>query len=122
MFQSTHDVRLRVIIQLFTSTGMRMGAIPVLTMKDLKTIDKYDIYEITAYANSRKSRYKTYCSPETRRELGMYLKYRQNCGEQITDTSPVIREKFDKSNTFRSKYRQNLYIINKTCTMTTCNA
>jgi integrase len=41
------ELRDKAIILLMASSGMRIGPIPELRMKDLLPIDKYDLYQIT---------------------------------------------------------------------------
>jgi integrase len=84
----------RAIILLMASSGMRVGAIPYLQLRDLQPIDKYQIYKITVYRKST-SRYYIFCSPETRKEIDSYLSWRQRLGEQIKDDSPLFRKSFD---------------------------
>src|SRR5918996_499284 len=63
---SLTSIRNRTIILLLWSGGMRVGAIPLMRIKDLEPIDKYNIYRITVYPKSKKSKHRTYCSPECR--------------------------------------------------------
>jgi integrase len=51
------DERARVVILLMASTGMRVGALRPLHIKDLVKIEDYDLYRITVYTNSPKDRY-----------------------------------------------------------------
>jgi integrase len=84
-------LRNRAIILLMSSAGLRLGAIPLLRIKDLEPLDKYQIYKINVYAKSIKSRYFTFCTPECRREIDSYLDYRRRWTERITDESPLFR-------------------------------
>jgi site-specific recombinase XerD len=84
----------RAIILLMASSGMRVGAIPYLQVRDLQPIDKYQIYKITVYRKST-ARYYTFCTPEARKEIDSYLSWRQRLGEQIKDDSPLFRKSFD---------------------------
>jgi integrase len=43
------DLRLKCIITLMCSAGLRRGAIPKLRIKDLKKIEKYGLYRILVY-------------------------------------------------------------------------
>ena len=83
--------RNRAIILLMSSAGLRLGAIPLLRIKDLEPLDKYGIYRINVYAKSVKSRYFTFCTPECRREIDSYIDYRRRWAERITDDSPLFR-------------------------------
>jgi integrase len=86
----------RAIILLMASSGVRVGAIAYpLQLKDLRPIDKYNIYKLTIYRKSS-SRYYTFCSPEARKEIDSYLEWRRRLGEQLKDDSPVFRKTFDR--------------------------
>ena len=64
MFNSAQDIRVKVIITLLSRSGLRHGAINLLKLQDLKKIEKYNIYQITAYRKSKKFRYYTFTTPE----------------------------------------------------------
>jgi integrase len=50
------DERMRAIIFLLASTGMRIGAIPGLRLRDLEKVESdYDIYKITVYEGLMKN-------------------------------------------------------------------
>ena len=100
------------IVLLMASTGMRVGALPRLMLKHLKkrtineTAETY-VYQITVYANSPKSRYITFCTPECAMAIDSYLEMRQRHGESslkrdkngnwVPDDTPLIRRQFDKT-------------------------
>lgn len=63
MLQKTTP-RNRGIILLMCSGGLRVGSIPSLRVKDLEPIDKYNIYKVNVYANSKKSSYFSFCTPD----------------------------------------------------------
>jgi integrase len=85
--------RNRAIILLLSSSGMRVGALSNLKVGDLTPIDKQQcqIYQIQVYKRS-KSKYITFCIPECRKEIDLYLQYRKRYGEHITDKSPVLEQ------------------------------
>jgi site-specific recombinase XerD len=89
--------RNRSIILLMASAGLRVGAIPGLRIKDLEPIDKYSIYKINVYARSIKSHYFSYCTPECRKWIQLYLDHRKRWGERITDDSPLFRIEYNPS-------------------------
>ncbi|AIF85030.1 site-specific recombinase XerD [Candidatus Nitrososphaera evergladensis SR1] len=91
------DLRTKCVILLMASSGMRVGAITNLRMKDLHEIPQYGIYAITPYANTR-DEYVTYCSPECKAAIDAYLHFRKLRGENINPNSPLIRERFDFNN------------------------
>jgi hypothetical protein len=57
------------------STGMRVGAIPLLKIRNLEKIEKYQLYKITVYENEDEE-YITFCTPECARAIDSYLEYR----------------------------------------------
>lgn len=91
MLKFTVKQRSRVVIKLLASSGVRVGGLSGLRKKHLRPID--NLYEITVYARA-KEQYITYCSPECRAETEDYFKFREECGEVITNNSPVIRNDF----------------------------
>jgi integrase len=95
MLNAAQDIRVKILISLLSSSGLRHGALPNLKLKDIEKIEKYNIYKITAYRNSKKFRYHTFCSPECRNLIDRYLEYRRNKGEELNGNSPLIREQFN---------------------------
>jgi integrase len=83
--------RNRAIILLMSSTGLRLGAVPSLRIRDLEPKEKYGIYKIKAYSKSVKSSYFTFCTPECRHAIDLYLDYRKRWAERITVDSPLFR-------------------------------
>ncbi|MGI0033639.1 MAG: hypothetical protein ACRD97_10280 [Nitrososphaeraceae archaeon] len=81
------DLRMKVIILLMASTGMRIGAIPPLKMRDLERIN--DINKITVYEGSKES-YFTFTTPECTSFIDSYLEFRQSNGEKVDKDSYLI--------------------------------
>jgi integrase len=92
------DERMRAVILLLASTGMRIGAIPNLRIRSLEKVsldsDFDSIYKITVYENDKEEHF-TYCTPECARAIDNYLEMRKRYGEKLTDNSYLIREQFD---------------------------
>ena len=88
------DLRMKSVILLMASTGIRVGQIPELKLKHLQDIPDKKIYKITVYEKS-KEEYYTFCSSEAYAAIQSYLNYRKNCGEILEDESYLIREQFD---------------------------
>ena len=88
------DLRMKSVILLMASTGMRIGAITDLKLKHLEEIDKEKIYKITIYEKS-KDQYYTFCSPECHSMIKSYLDFRTKSGELLDKESYLIREQFD---------------------------
>ena len=91
------DERMRVIILLLASTGMRIGAIPSLKLKHLTKVENYNLYQITVYENTN-GEYYCFCSPECANAIDSYIQYRERCYENVGPESPLIREQFDRDN------------------------
>ena len=66
-------LRNRGMILLMCSGGLRLGAIPLLRIKDLIPIDDYGIYKVKVYPHSKKFNYSSYCTPECRKTIDEYI-------------------------------------------------
>lgn len=84
------DEREKAIILILASTGMRVGAVHPLRLKDLKkwNIDEHGnyVYQIQVYSYSSKFRYYTFCTPECAVAIDNYLELRQRYGEKLIKT------------------------------------
>jgi integrase len=113
MFNVAQDIRTKIIISLLSSSGLRHGAIPLLKLKDLEKIEKYNIYKITAYRKSKKYKYYTFCTPECLMLIDSYLEYRKKHGEIIKGNSPLIREQFNTTITDKLKINNPRHLTSK---------
>jgi site-specific recombinase XerD len=93
MLQKTTP-RNRSFILLMCSGGLRVGSLSSLRIKDLVPLEKYNIYKVNVYANSKRSSYFTFCTPECRKEIDGYLEWRKRMGERIKPESPLFRREF----------------------------
>jgi site-specific recombinase XerD len=75
------DERTRVIILLMASTGMRIGALPELRLRNLERM--HEVYKITIYENYNQE-YFTFCSYECVRAIDSYLNFRKRYGEKLS--------------------------------------
>jgi hypothetical protein len=124
MLKTATDIRVKIIILLMSSSGMRMGAIPLLRLRNLKKIEKYNLYQINVYEKSKKSNYKTFCTPECASIIDTYLQYRKRCGEEEDwkPEAPLIREQFNPSDSFKVKNPKSIgtslirYLVNEVLT------
>jgi integrase len=91
------SLRNKCIILLMSSSGMRVGAIPSLRIKDIERIDNYNIYKINVYARTRQN-YFTFCSSECAILIDQYLDWRRRSGERITEESLLFRSDFNAQN------------------------
>ena len=92
----TADQRMKAVILLLSSTGMRIGAIPGLRLRNLERIEieNFSIYKITVYEND-KEEHCTYCTSECAAAIDNYLAMRKRYGEKFFPNSFLIREQFD---------------------------
>lgn len=95
---------MRTVILLLASTGMRVGAIPLMRLRNLEKVnliqgcgDK-EIYKITTYENDEE--HTTYCTPECVKAIDNYLDMRSRYGEKLNPNSFLIREQFDIRDSF----------------------
>jgi integrase len=86
------DLRTKIIILLMASSGLRIGALPSLRLRNLEKINS--IYKITVYEGSN-SQYYTFCTPECASFIDLYFEYRTRNGEKLEDKSFLIRDQFD---------------------------
>jgi integrase len=82
------DERMKVVILLLASSGIRLGAIPAIGLRNLED------NKLTVYENTREE-YITFITPECKKALDFYLDMRSRYGEKLTDSSYLIREQFD---------------------------
>jgi integrase len=96
------DLRMKCIILLMASAGLRRGALPYLKIGDLERVSKYSLYKIKVYRNETEN-YVSYCTPECAKVLDEYFKYRERLGETLNSKSPVLRQEFDSVDAARPK-------------------
>jgi integrase len=89
--------RMRVLVLIYSATGIRKSAILGLKLKHLKKIPKFNLYKFTIYEKT-KDQYETYCTPECAKEIDSYIEFRRQAGEVITKESWLVRNDFSKSN------------------------
>jgi integrase len=111
IFNAAQDIRVKIIISLLCSAGLRHGVLPNLKLRDLEKIEKYNLYKITAYRRSKKFKYYTFCSPECTKLIDSYLEYRKNQGENLNDNSPLIREQFSTKDKLKANNPRHLTLV-----------
>ncbi|MGI0033617.1 MAG: tyrosine-type recombinase/integrase [Nitrososphaeraceae archaeon] len=82
------DDRMRVVILLLSSSGVRIGALPSLRLRNLED------NKLTVYENYRQE-YFTFITPECKSAIDSYLDMRKRYGEKLDEDSYLIREQFD---------------------------
>jgi integrase len=86
------DIRGKALTLVFTSSGIREGAIEQLKVSDYTRIDHMG--RLMVY-NGDPERYLTFISTEACNALDKYLSFRKEHGEMISANSPLFRDKFD---------------------------
>ena len=96
------DERMRTVVLLLASTGMRIGAIPSLRLRNIEKVEidaATSIYKIMVYEGF-KEEYITFTTPECTAAIDSYLKMRERYGEKLNTNSFLIREQFDVRDPF----------------------
>lgn len=89
------DERMKVIVLVLASTGMRLGGLSGLKVGNIHKIEEFQLYRITVYEGSSEE-YICFCSPEAATAIDFYLDLRTRCGEKLGPESPLIRKEFDR--------------------------
>jgi integrase len=108
---SQAKLRVKVMILIYSSTGMRRDAILDLQLKHLEKIPEYGIYKVTAY-NVTKDEYTTFTTAECANMIDQYLKHREQSGEVINKESYLIRNDYDYCQKDMSKNPKPVTSIN----------
>jgi site-specific recombinase XerD len=86
------DLRMKVVIGLMASAGLRIGALAKLRLSNLKKVEQ--CYKVTVYECTNEQYY-SFCTPECSQFINDYLEYRSKNGEKLTENSYLIRDQFD---------------------------
>ena len=86
------EQRIKTAFLILASTGMRVGALRSLKVRDLEKIN--DIYKVIVYSGD-KEEYITFTTPECTKEIDTYLDFRQRHHEKITDDSFLFIKKYN---------------------------
>jgi len=89
------DERVRAIILLLASTGVRIRAIIDLKLEDLVKNTEFGLYQVRVYSDSNQ-RYLTFTTPEAAKAIDVYLQYRERYGERLIPKSSLFRDQFDR--------------------------
>jgi len=83
--------RERAVVLIMTSSGIRVGAFDGMKVGHLKIND--DIGELKVYPGDAEE-YFTFITPEAMKAVNNYLDSRRAVGEELTDDSPLIRDRW----------------------------
>jgi len=95
------DLRLKAIVLIMVSCGLRVGAFWYLDIRDYSRLDN-GCGRLLVYRGEAEQ-YFTFISSETVAALEAYLGERQRAGETLIRTSPLFRESFDYDRWGRDK-------------------
>ena len=105
---SVCTLRQKLIVLIYSSTGIRSAALPPLKLKNITKIPEQGIYKFNIYDDDDGNGddfYYTLCTPECAAVLDEYLAYRERHFEHLTPDSPLIREDFSTAGLIRQKPR-----------------
>jgi integrase len=90
------DRRIKVIIYTMLSSGIRVGAFDSLQWKHVTPMTNSEgeivAAKLIVYAGDPIEEYYTFCTPEAYKELKSWIDYREQCGEEISGESWVMRD------------------------------
>src|SRR5215211_4493736 len=110
------DERMKVIVLMLTSTGMRLGGLATLKVSSLHKIEDYQLYRVTVYENSAEE-YTCFTTPECASAIDFYLSLRERCGEKLKPESPLIRKEFNRLDPLSVAYPKPIQIKSYDSTM-----
>jgi len=108
------DLRMKSVILLMASSGIRIGAIPSLKIRNLEKV--HSIYKITVYEGTNEQYY-TFCTPECAYFIDAYFQFRTNNGEKLQNDSYLIRDQFDITDIEQVRNRSKGIALNTLRTM-----
>jgi len=91
MLSFTSEFRTKTIIHFLSASGVRIGALDGLKMRDIKQIE--DCKSITVYEGSIEE-YTTFLTPEASCIFDEYIQKRESSGEKMTSESPAFRSAY----------------------------
>ena len=96
------DIKEKAMVLLMCSTGVRIGALPLLTIGSLQKVEPQGypnahLYKIIIYEHEQETHY-SYCTFECASAIDSYREFREQRGEVLNENSPLIRENFDTEN------------------------
>ena len=99
------ELRMKICILLMASSGLRLGALPDLRLRNISDYQQYinkTDNKITVYENTN-DEYFTFVTPECSLLIDEYINQRRLIGENITPEAYLIREHFDVFNPKKSR-------------------
>ena len=104
------DERMSVIILLMASSGIRVGALSLLRLRNLDNQNS----KLTVYENDREE-YFAFITPECKKAIDSYLDFRSRYGEKVDKSSFLLREQFDIKDPFQVRKPRPLTVTMVKC-------
>jgi hypothetical protein len=60
MLKTATDIRVKIIVLLISSSGIRMDGVSLMNLRNLTKIKKYNLYQINVYEKLKRYNYKTF--------------------------------------------------------------
>jgi len=92
MLNATTQLKNRAVIHFLAFTGVRIGAVPDLSLKHIGDMP-LGCKMVTVYEDSTEE-YQTFLTPEAAKALEGYLEERKKHSEILDDESPLFRERY----------------------------
>jgi len=92
ILESTRTNRNKALVLLFASSGVRLGAIPDIKLKNMSKIENSS-YAIQIYEGDKEEDF-VFTAPEATKAIDEYLDQRKKDGEYIDQESPLIRTSY----------------------------
>jgi site-specific recombinase XerD len=87
------ELRMRVVVLVMSSSGIRVGSFESLKLKHVKFLPN-GTAQLAVYDHTP-DKYLTFITPEAVLAVKQYLTARENAGEKLTPESTLIRDKWD---------------------------
>ena len=92
MLEHSPEIRTKALIHFLASTGVRVGSIPDMKLRDIKEMP--DGCKSVCVYSGDKEEYYTFLTPEANSVLDEYLQKRQQDGEYLKPESPLFRNSY----------------------------
>jgi site-specific recombinase XerC len=102
------DLRTKTIVLLMASSGIRIGSLPDIRIRNLEKVN--NIYKVTVYEGSN-SQYFTFCTPECTSYIDAYLDFRTKNGENRQSFGPNTKIRPVNFSTEHKNMFSNLHAI-----------
>jgi len=111
LLANTNRSRTKSIIFVLSSTGMRVGGLTKLKIRDVEQMPNSECKCLRVYTGFPEEYY-SFLTPEASRMLDMYLKERSDHGEELNPESPLISKYMNyKKSTINPRHMDNVDVF-----------